>query len=336
MQIGGFNLDDKVMVVAEIGNNHEGKFEVAKTLVQQAAACGVDAVKFQTFKTRYFVSPRDQARYQRLLQFEIPYPHWEELHRVAKGLGLLFLSTPLDLESARFLADLVDGYKIASGDNNFYPLLEQVCQTGKPIILSSGLSDLSQVQKSKQFIEDQWNRHGIQPGLAILHCVSSYPVPAEQANLAAIPFMKSQLGCTIGYSDHTLGLEASTIAIALGARIIEKHFTLNKEYSDFRDHQLSADPAEMKALVAQARRVPKLVGKPQKVIQRCEVELVQAARRSIVAVANLSRGHCLTQEDITWLRPGGGLSPGEERLVIGKTLNRDLSFGEAILLSDLE
>ena len=213
MRIGGFNLDEKVLVVAEIGNNHEGNVEVAKTLVQQAAACGVDAVKFQTFQTRYFVSSRDQARYERLLQFELPYSAWEELAKVAKELGLLFFSTPLDLESAKFLEALVDCYKIASGDNNFYPLLEQVCRTGKPIILSSGLSDLNQVQKSKRFIEANWHHTGVQPGLAILHCVSSYPVPAEQANLAAIPYLKSQLGCAVGYSDHTLGLEACTASL---------------------------------------------------------------------------------------------------------------------------
>ena len=175
-------------------------------------------LSFRPFKRRYFVSRRDQARYERLLQFEIPYAQWEKLHRLTKDLGLLFFSTPLDLESAKFLEDLVDCYKIASGDNNFYPLLEQVCvRPVKPIILSSGLSDLDQVQQSKRFIEAQWSRHGLQPGLAILHCVSSYPVPAEQANLAAIPYMKSRLGCPVGYSDHTLGLEACIIALALGA-----------------------------------------------------------------------------------------------------------------------
>jgi N,N'-diacetyllegionaminate synthase len=336
MQIGQFNLDEKVLVVAEIGNNHEGNFEVAKTLVQQAGACGVHAVKFQTFQTRYLVSSRDRARYERLRRFELPYSAWKELHKVAKDLGLLFFSTPLDLESAKFLGGLVDCYKIASGDNNFYPLLAQVCQAGKPIILSSGLSDLSQVQKSKQFIESQWSQDGIQPGLAVLHCVSSYPVPAEQANLAAIPYMKSKLGGVIGYSDHTLGLEACIIALALGAQIIEKHFTLNKNYSDFRDHQLSADPKELQDLVIQATQVPLMVGKPGKTVQPCEAELVQAARRSIVAGADLPRGHCLTWEDLTWLRPGQGLPPGEEKLLMGRTLKRDVAFGEPLTLNDLE
>jgi N,N'-diacetyllegionaminate synthase len=336
MKIAGHDLDEKVLIIAEIGNNHEGNVEVAKTLIRKAAACGVDAVKFQTFQTRYFVSSRDQARYERLLQFEIPYAQWEELHRLTKELGLLFFSTPLDLESAKFLKDLVDCYKIASGDNNFFPLIEQVCLTGKPIILSSGLSDLNQVQKAKEFIEAQWSRHGFQPGLAILHCVCSYPVPAEQANLAAVPYLKGTLGCAVGYSDHTLGLEACGIALALGAQIIEKHFTLDKNYSDFRDHQLSADPVEMQELVAQATRIPLMVGKPAKTIQPCEMELMQAVRRSIVAGADLTRGHRLNREDLLWLRPGTGLPPGEEKLLLGRTLKRDMALGEPFSLDDLE
>jgi len=336
MHIGGFNLDEKVLVVAEIGNNHEGDFEVAKAMVHRAAECGVGAVKFQTFQTRYFGNPQDRARYERLLQFEIPYAQWEKLHRLTKDLGLLFFSTPLDLESARFLKDLVDCYKIASGDNNFYPLLEQVCQTGKDIIFSSGLSGLDQVQRSKRYIEDQWSRNGLQPGLAILHCVSSYPVPAGQANLAAIPYMQSRLGCPIGYSDHTLGLEACIIALALGAEIVEKHFTLDKNYSAFRDHQLSADPKEMQELVALAARVPLMVGKPEKIVQPCEMELVQAARRSIAAGADLPRGHRLNRDDLLWLRPGTGLPPGEENRLVGRTLKRDMALGEPFSLDDLE
>jgi N,N'-diacetyllegionaminate synthase len=336
MHIGRFNLDDKVLVVAEIGNNHEGDFEVAKTMVQRAADCGVDAVKFQTFQTRFFVSNRDQVRYERLLRFELPFSAWEKLHRVAKDLGLLFFSTPLDLKSAEFLESLADCYKIASGDNNFFPLLAQIAKTGKPVIMSSGLSDLNQVKKSKYFIEDQWTRNGILQQLAVLHCVSSYPVPDEQANLAAIPYLKRELGCTIGYSDHTLGLAACTIAIALGARIIEKHFTLDKNYSDFRDHQLAADPKDMTELVAQSKRIPLMIGKSAKIVQPCEVEMVQAIRRSIAAGADLSRGHMLTWEDLIWLRPAQGLPPGEEKHLIGRRLKRDCAFGEPITLQDIE
>lgn len=336
MQIGSFNLENKVLIVAEIGNNHEGNFEVAQEMVRTAAACGVDAVKFQTFRTKYFVSASDPARYQCLSGFELSYQNFEELRHLAKSLGLLFISTPMDLKSADFLTGLVDCYKIASGDNNFYPLMEQVCKTGKPIILSSGLSDLDQTIKSKQFIEEQWRQRGIQQSLAILHCVSSYPVPPDQVNLAAIPFMKVQLGCTVGYSDHTLGVEACIIAAALGAQIIEKHFTIDKNYSSFRDHQLSADPGELKFLVEAVARVKVMLGKPEKNLQPSEASAYHLIRRSIVAAADLPRGHRLRWQDLTWIRPGTGLPPGEERKVLGKVLKRDLAFGEQILLADLE
>jgi sialic acid synthase SpsE len=336
MEIAGIDLTDNVLIVAEIGNNHEGNFQVAEELVRKAAECGVDAVKFQTFQTKYFVSAKDEARYKRLLSFELSNSEFEQLYKLAKSLGLLFISTPLDLNSAEFLEPLVDCYKIASGDNDFYPLIARVCQSGKPVIISSGLSDLAQMAKSKQFVEDQWQLRGISQHLAILHCVSSYPVPSDQANLAAIPFLARELGCTIGYSDHTVGLEACLIAVALGAQIIEKHFTLDKHYSDFRDHQLSADPPEMKQLVEQTVRVRAMKGKPEKKIQQIEADSVPMIRRSIVAAANLPQGHHLNWQDITWTRPVRGLRPGDEEQIIGRALKEPVSFGEPILISDLE
>jgi N,N'-diacetyllegionaminate synthase len=335
MQIGSWNSVDKVLVVAEIGNNHEGNIEVAKRLVHQAAESGADAVKFQTFQTRYFVSAKDKARYERLLSFELSYRQFESLHALAKSLGLLFISTPLDLDSAAFLADLVDCYKIASGDNNFYPLIARICATGKPLIMSSGLSDFAQVLKSKQFIEAQWAQHGLFQDLAILHCVSSYPVPPEQANVAAVKFLAEHLDCTVGYSDHTLGIEACLIAVALGAQIIEKHFTLDKQYSSFRDHQLSADPADLALLVQKIAQVRLLLGLPGKHVQQSEAVAAQSIRRAIVAATDLTAGHRLCWEDLTWLRPAVGEPPGSEDRLIGRTLKRAVPFGEPILVSDL-
>src|SRR5439155_16391161 len=220
MRIGHVNLDEQVLVVAEIGNNHEGNFEVAKELVRRAAACGVDGVKFQTFKTEHYVSSADAERFKRLKSFELSFAQFEELASLARSLGMLFLSTPFDLESAAFLGPLVDAYKIASGDNNFFPLIQRVCETGKPIIVSSGATSLEQIAKTKRYVEDQWRARGFAQKLAILHCVSSYPVPPEQANLAAIPFLIDSVGGTIGYSDHTIGIDACIVAAALGARII--------------------------------------------------------------------------------------------------------------------
>lgn len=336
MNIGGVDLERDVLVIAEIGNNHEGSIETAKALVRKAAECGVHGVKFQTFQAKYFVSPRDKARFDRLSRFELSIREFEELQRLAKSLGLFFLSTPLDMESAAFLEDLVDCYKIASGDNNFYPLIERVCKTGKPIIVSSGLSEMAQVRKTVGFIRERWQTFGVTQELAVLHCVSSYPVPPDQANLRAIGTLARELQCTVGYSDHTLGILACLLAVTLGARIIEKHFTLDKQYSDFRDHRLSADPGEMAQLVRQIADVAVLLGTGEKIPQRGEAEAERLIRRSIVTAADLPAGHRVRWEDLTWIRPGGGISPGDEARVVGKRLKRPFVFGEPIMPTDVE
>jgi N,N'-diacetyllegionaminate synthase len=337
MLINKVSTEEKVFVIAEVGNNHEGNFDVAQELVRQAAECGVDAVKFQTFQTQRFISPADHARFQRLTSFELSYREFERLQQLATSLGLLFISTPLDLKSAEFLAEIVDCFKIASGDNDFYPLIEYVCGTDKPLIISSGASDLDQVEKTVGFVKECWRERGISAQqLAILHCVSSYPVPPEEANLRSIPFLAERLDCTVGYSDHTIGVEACLAAVALGAQIIEKHFTLDKHYSDFRDHQLSADPAEMKQLVTQVKHINVMLGKPEKVIQPSEAPSASLIRRSIAASSDLPRGHQLKRQDLMWIRPGAGLRPGEEEQIIGRRLKLPISVGQPIRLTDLE
>lgn len=336
MQIGKFNTEEKVLIVAEIGNNHEGNFQVAQKLVECAATCGVGAVKFQTFRTRSFVRPNDTKRYQQLSGFELSPQQFEQLHQLARSAGLLFLSTPLDLESAGVLEGIVDAYKIASGDNNFYPLIDAVCKTKKPTIISSGLSSLEQIKETVKFIQKQWSPDLIQQSLAVLHCVTCYPVPSENANLAAIRVLTKHLDCAVGYSDHTIGIDAAVLSVALGAKIIEKHFTLDKHRSSFRDHQISADPAEMRDLVLQVERAEKMIGRSEKAIQTIERDFIRTARRSIVAAKNLSQGHRINPEDLTWLRPADGLPPGKEDQILGKCLKKDVSFGEPIALLDVE
>lgn len=336
MIIRDFDVREKVLVVAEIGNNHEGDFKVAQELVRRAAESGAHAVKFQTFQTRYFVGRQDPARYARLQGFELSYARFAELAALAKSLGLLFISTPLDLESARFLGAHVDSYKVASGDNDFYPLMEHIAGTGKPVIISTGMSDMEQVTAAKACVETVWRSRGITQSLAILHCVSSYPAPPAEINLAVLPRLAAELGCTIGYSDHTDGIEASVLAVALGARIIEKHFTLDKHYSDFRDHQLSADPAEMKRLVAEIARAETLLGRPEKRLQPCEEAVAKVARRSIAAVRDLPAGHVITREDLMWIRPAGGLKPGQEATLVGRRLRRAVQAADQLLRADVE
>lgn len=336
MIIGRHDVAERIFVVAEIGNNHEGSFATAQELVRRAASTGVDAVKLQTFRARWFTSAADPVRFARLQSFELAPEQFAELAALARSLGLGFFSTPLDLESARVLEPLVDAYKIASGDNDFYPLIAAACRTGKPLIVSSGLADLEHLEKVRRFVYEEWQRLGVSQDLAILHCACSYPVPPEEANLAAIPLLRERIGCEIGYSDHTLGPTACITAAALGARIIEKHFTLDKDRQGFRDHQLSADPPEMRHIVEQVRRVELLLGRPEKRVMPCELPNRSAARRAICAAADLPAGHALTPGDLTWLRPAVGLSPGEELRVVGRRLVRAVRFGEPLLAVDVE
>lgn len=336
MQIGNFDLQAKVLIVAEIGNNHEGNFEIAKELVREAAKCGVAAVKFQTFNTEHYVSRSDVARFERLKSFELSHEQFGELAELARSLGMLFISTPFDLGSAAFLENIVDAFKIASGDNDYYPLLAHIARVNKPLIISTGASDLQQVSRTVAFVRDQWAKNHRPGELALLHCVSSYPVPAVQANLLAIPFLAENFDCTIGYSDHTQGINAALLAVGLGARLIEKHFTLDKQFSDFRDHQLSADPPEMRTLVQAVAQASLMLGKFEKKIQPCEEPSRSAIRRSIVAGADLPAGHRVVFSDLTWIRPAGELGPGEEDQLIGKVLKRAVRFGEQLRASDVE
>ena len=330
MKIGSIDLEQDILIVAEIGNNHEGSYTLAEEMIGLAAHAGANAVKFQTFRTEHYVSKTDEARFSRLKRFELSFDEFERLAGVARREGVLFLSTPFDLESAEFLRRIVPAYKIASGDNDFYPLLESVAGYGKPIILSTGLAEIDQIRRSVAVIRRVWSERKINESIATLHCVTSYPVPPEEANLAAIQTLKERFGGVVGYSDHTIGIEAAVIAAILGARIIEKHFTFNNTYSDFRDHQLSADPRDFSEMVRRIRQAQVLLGQGGKVIQPCEQANQPAVRRSIVARRDLPRGSLITQADLDWIRPGGGLSPGNEYLLIGRRLARAVSAGEAL------
>jgi sialic acid synthase SpsE len=325
-----------VLVVAEIGNNHEGSLDTARELVRAAARVGAGAVKFQTFRVGSFQGAQEPARRERLRSLELPPEAFGELRILAHSLGLLFLATPLDLDSANFLTGLVDAFKVASGDNNFYPLLGTLAGTGKPVILSSGLAGLRRMRHAKDFLDAFWRERGHMGWLAVLHCVSCYPVPQEEANLAAITTLSRELRCPVGYSDHTMGIDACLGAVALGATIIEKHFTLDKAHPSGGDHRLSADPAEMADLVRRVENMWHMLGTGVKLPQPCERAVRMRARRSIAVARDLPAGHRLRLEDLVWLRPAGGLSPGHEARVLGRRLTRGLLRGERITSTVLE
>lgn len=335
MKIDNWDLEKDVLIVAEIGNNHEGSYTLAEELVGLAAQAGVAAVKFQTIVPERLVASSQKERVRQLQRFQLSYEQYEKLSRVAKREGVLFLSTPFDIESACFLNSLVSAFKISSGDNNFFPLIDFIARTGKPIILSSGLADMKQIKTTRDFIQNIWRECGINQELAVLHCVASYPAPPQEANLLAIRQLHDQLSVTVGYSDHTLGIEAAVLSAALGASIIEKHFTLDKNYSDFRDHQLSADPQDMAQMVRRVKEALELLGNGEKRLQNSEREIINMVRRSIMASHDLSRETVIQWQDLIWLRPGGGLAPGHEAELVGKKLVRFIPAGEYILPEDV-
>ena len=325
MIISDHNLDEEIFIIAEIGNNHEGDFQTALELVDAASTTGVNAVKFQTFIPEKYYASSENTRIETLKNFQLSNDEFKEIKHFANRKGLIFFSTPFDLESARFLNPLQNIFKISSGDNTFWPLIKEVASYKKPTIISTGTSGFEELDRIYNYFEENKQLNN----LIFLHCVSSYPVPKDQANLLMIKKLAKKFrNITVGYSDHTLGIEAATCAAALGARIIEKHFTLDKNYSNFRDHQLSAEPKEMKILVERIREVEDFIRPDRPDIQPCEETNLSLIKRSMAASNNIDKGKKITLEDIIYLRPGIGLSETMERKVIGKITSKSILKGE--------
>jgi N,N'-diacetyllegionaminate synthase len=334
MIIGSHDISERVLVVAEIGNNHEGDFRLACEMVRAAAGAGADAVKFQTFRAEHYVGISNPDRLAQLKSFELTPDEFGELANLAHDEGVLFLSTPFDLVSLDVLLPIADGLKIASGDNDFFALLQRAAASPLPLIVSSGVSDLDSLTRTVLALE------AVRPpedprGFAILHAVSSYPTPREEAQLLAIPVLAERFSHPIGYSDHTLGFDAAVLSVALGARIIEKHFTLEDIESDFRDHVLSATPRELAELVERVRAAEAMLGERRKSIGTAESANAAAIRRSIAAAADLGAGHVLQLEDLTWVRPGTGMRPGEEGRLVGRALSHPVAFGDLLVPEDV-
>jgi sialic acid synthase SpsE len=329
MKIGQTDTNEKVFVIAEIGNNHEGDFELAGRLISEAAACGADAVKFQTIVPERLVDGSDGARIEQLRRFQFSQEQFEKLKERADSEGILFLSTPFDLESAAWLNDLVPAFKVASGDNTFWPLLDFLTSTGKPLLLSTGLILHDDLLGLREFLHQGWKKHQVTfPGLALLHCIVNYPTSDADANLRRITAFAGMDSVTPGYSDHTLGVEAAILSVALGARVVEKHFTFDKTRISFRDHQLSADPADLKALVSGIRKAELLLGSADWDARGCELEIGPRVRRSIAAKRDLSTGEEVRLTDLIWVRPGSGWAPGRESEVVGRSLRHPVHAGE--------
>lgn len=320
-------IKKKPLIIAEIGNNHEGSFEVAKKLILKAADAGVDAVKFQTFITEDFISADNPEKFKRYKKFQLSKNEFKKLYRITKKNNLKFISTPLDLNSAIFLRPFVDFFKIASGDNNFFQLIEKVISFKKPTIISTGFLKLSEIKKLVKFVK---NKKFPMKKLSLLHCVSDYPVKKSEANLNSIKLLKDKFNLKIGYSDHTVGIDAALIASVMGAEIIEKHFTLDKNFSSFRDHQLSSDPKEMKNLVDKIREYNVLMGKYEKKITHGEKKNLQASRRSIYAKKAILKNEYILNSYISVIRPGKGLEPKQLKFLLNKKSKKNYKKNELI------
>ena len=318
----------KTFIIAEIGNNHEGSFDIACKLIEEAKKTGVDAVKFQTFKTEDFISPHEKKKFKRLKKFELSYEQFVKLSVIAKKNDLKFISTPLDIKSAIFLNNIVDCFKIASGDNNYYNLIKTVLNFNKTTFISTGLLGFAEVKSLLKFINKiQFNLSR----LSLFHCVSDYPVSFEEANLLSIKFLKEKFPITIGYSDHTIGKEASLLAVSLGAKIIEKHFTLSNNFSKFRDHKISLNPIDMEQLVSSVRKAELMLGNESKEIQRGESKNLHLIRRSIYAAGNFHKNTIIKNNMIKILRPASFYQPNDIKKILNKRIKSRIKLYNTFL-----
>ena len=332
-----------VLIVAEVGVNHDGELHTALELVDVAADAGADAVKFQSFEPAQLVTASSPlASYQRrgasseggqremLARLALGPDEHEAIVERCCERGIMFLSTPFDAGSAQMLAGLgVPAFKVGSGELTNLPLLERLSDYGLTILLSTGMSDLKEVAAAVSVIRAQ------AVALVLLHCTSSYPAPEDEANLRAIDTLREAFGVPVGYSDHCLGLAASLAAVARDACLLERHFTLDRDRPG-PDHAMSLEPAELRELVDQVRAVEAMLGDGRKRPQPSEQELRTISRRSLVAARPLAAGEMITGESLAVKRPGDGLPPARLASLIGMRLALPLDVDEQLTEAHLE
>jgi N,N'-diacetyllegionaminate synthase len=321
-----------VYLIAEVGVNHKGDLAYAIEHVRAAKAAGADAVKFQTFKAEELASVRfakDQVDF--FTSVQLPYEAFKTLFDEARKAGIDFLSTPLDYESVDYLDSLpVKAFKVSSGDLTNYSLLAFIARKGKHIYLSTGMSNIGEVSDAISVIRRNGNQD-----VTLLHAVTLYPTPYECANLLAVRTLAETFDLPVGYSDHTVGNEACHAAVALGATVVEKHFTLDKKQQG-PDIVSSADPTEMAALRRGLDIISLALGDGRKIPQACEDGMALAARRSIFTTKALHKGDLLTPDLLTTLRPGTGIPASQIFDVVGHKLRADVSAGEMLKWEMLE
>lgn len=330
----------KTFIIAEAGVNHNGSFELAKQLIDKAVWAGVDCIKFQTFNSKNLVSAQAQkAEYQKkttdsnesqldmLKKLELSHEQFRELQIYCDQKGILFLSTPFDLESIDFLAELgVKTWKIPSGEITNYPFLRAIAKRKETVIMSTGMCTLEEVRDAVQVLK----KFGT-TDITLLHCTTEYPAPYDSVNLNAMLTLKKEFCFNVGYSDHTNGIEIPVAAVAMGASVIEKHFTLDKNMEG-PDHKASLEPDELKQMVQSIRNVESALGDGAKQPSEAEKKNIAIARKSIVARCDIKKGESFTETNLTAKRPGNGISPMKWNEVLGKVAKKDFSVDELIEL----
>lgn len=329
---------NKIFIIAEAGVNHNGSMQTARELVDEAAKAGADAVKFQTFKTENLVcqnarkaayqmqtTKQEESQFTMLKKLELTPAMHEELMAYCSQKQIMFLSTPFDIDSLWYLVRCgVEIIKVPSGEVTNYPYLREVGRTGKPVIISSGMSTLAEIRDAIQILRDNGSRD-----ITVLHCNTEYPTPYDNVNLQAMLTMQNELGIKVGYSDHTQGIEIPTAAAALGASVIEKHFTLDRDMEG-PDHKASLEPEELRAMVKAVRNVEAALGNGSKEPSESEKRNIEVVRKSIVAKCEIKMGETFTEKNLTTKRPGNGISPMRWNDIIGKTAVRDFAADELI------
>lgn len=338
---------NKTIIIAEAGVNHNGDIETAKRLIDVASDAGVDYVKFQTFKAEKLVSPsaqkakyqiendtsKDDSQLKMLKKLELSDNDHKELISYCKSKNISFFSTAFDEEGISYLSSLnFDMFKIPSGELTNYPYLKAIAKTGLPVILSTGMANLDEIEKSINVLVSFGTK---KREITVLHCNTEYPTPMIDVNLKAMLTIKEKLGVQIGYSDHTLGIEVPIAAVALGARVIEKHFTLDNTMLG-PDHKASLEPDALKEMVLAIRNIENAIaGDGLKHPSTSEKKNIHIARKSIHLLKDLSAGSVISESDIIPLRPGDGISPMKWNTIIGKTVLRDLKKLEKLNWTDL-
>ena len=325
-------------IIAEAGVNHNGSLELAKNLVDKAKEAGADCVKFQTFIANKIVSKNAakadyqkkqtesaESQHEMLKKLELSFDDFIELNNYCKEIGIEFLSTAFDFESIDFLNQLgMQVWKIPSGEITNLPYLIKIAKLNKKVILSTGMSTMREIEDAVNILKD----HGASE-LIILHCTTEYPTPYEDVNLNAMLAIKERFGYEVGYSDHTMGIEVPIAAVALGAKVIEKHFTLDRTM-DGPDHKASLEPSELKTMVDAIRNIELSMGTGIKEPADSEKKNIAIARKSIVANQSIKKGDILTETNLTVKRPGDGISPMKWFEIIGTKAIRDFEEDELI------